>query len=116
MTNTQDFILIFRFDGSVKFEPTPEQLQESARQWQAWIGGIASQGKLVATNQLEFTGKTLHADGSVTDGPYAEVKEIVGGYLIAKAESADEALRLAQGCPVLYFGGTVEVRSFMCFN
>ncbi|MDR2497485.1 MAG: YciI family protein [Tannerellaceae bacterium] len=116
MKDSQEFILIFRFDGSVKFEPTPEQLQESAQQWQTWIGGIASQGKLVATNQLDFTGKTLHADASVSEGPYAEVKEIVGGYLIAKAENIDEALKLAQGCPVLFFGGKVEVRSFMCFN
>jgi hypothetical protein len=115
MSELKEFILIFRFDGSAKFEPSPEQLQESAKQWQNWIGKIASQGKLVGTNQLDFVGKTLHADASVTDGAYAEVKEIVGGYLIAKAENIDEAVKLAQGCPVLYFGGTVEVRSFLTF-
>jgi hypothetical protein len=111
----KEFILIFRFDGSVKFEPTSEQLQESAKQWQTWIGGIASQGRLVSTNQLDFAGKTLHTDTSVTEGAYAEVKEIVGGYLIAKAENIDNALKLAQGCPVFFFGGTVEVRGFMNF-
>jgi hypothetical protein len=115
MSQLKEFILIFRFDGSVKFDPSPEQLQESAKQWQNWIGGIASQGKLVSTNQFDFAGKTLHADASVTEGPYAEVKEIAGGYLIAKAENIDEAITLAHGCPVLYFGGTVEVRSFLTF-
>jgi hypothetical protein len=115
MTDLKEFILIFRFDGSVKFEAAPEQLRETAKQWQAWIGGIASQGRLISTNQLDFTGKTLHADASVSEGAYAEVKEIVGGYLIAKAENLDEALTLAQGCPVLYFGGTVEVRGSLKF-
>ena len=110
-----EFILIFRFDGSQKFQPSPEQLQENIAQWQKWIGGIASQGKLVGTNQLNFTGKTLHANNSVTDGPYTEVKEIVGGYLLAKAESYDDALQLAQGCPVLFAGGSVEVRDVMVF-
>jgi hypothetical protein len=115
MTQLKEFILIFRFDGSVKFEPTPEQLQESAKQWQNWVGGIAAQGKFVATNQLDFTGKTLHTDGSVTDGPYAEVKELVCGYLIAKAENLDDAIALAQACPVLYYGGTVEARNFITY-
>ncbi|MDR2773207.1 MAG: hypothetical protein LBC19_00440 [Tannerella sp.] len=68
MADLKEFILIFRFDGSVKFHPTPEQLQETAKQWQAWIGGIASQGRLVSTNQLDFAGKTLHADASVSEG------------------------------------------------
>jgi len=111
----KEFLLIFRFDGSQKFEPTPEQLQESIAQWQKWIGGIAAQGKLIGTNQLDFTGKTLHANSTVTDGPYTEVKEIVGGYLLAKAESLEDALKLAHGCPVLFFGGSVEVRDVMVF-
>jgi hypothetical protein len=115
MSNLKEFILIFRFDGSVKFEPTPEQLQENARQWQDWTGGIASQGRLVSTNQFNFGGQTLHSNGTVTQGPYTEGKNIAGGYLIAKAESESEAIKLAQGCPVLYFGGTVEVRGFMTF-
>jgi len=110
-----EFILIFRFDGSVPFTPSPEQIQESIKQWQAWIGGIAAQGKLVSTNQLEFTGKTLFADGKVKESPYTEIKEIVGGYLIAKAENLDEAIKLANGCPVLFFGGNVEVRGFQKF-
>jgi hypothetical protein len=107
-----DFILIFRFDGSQKFEPTPEQIQESIKRWQSWIGGIASQCKLVSTNQLDFKGKVLYANGEIADKPYTEIKEIVGGYLIAKAENLDEAIKLANGCPVLFFGGNVEVREF----
>jgi len=109
----EEFMMIFRMSPMGDFQPTPEQMQESIRQWQDWIGGIAAQGKFVSTNQLGFQGKTLKADGMVTDGPYAEVKEIVGGNIIVKAADLDEALKLAEGCPVLYIGGHVEVRDIM---
>jgi len=65
---------------------------------------------------LGFQGKTLKADGVVTDGPYAELKEVVGGYIIVKADSLDDALQLAHGCPILYVGGHVEVRDIMVLN
>ena len=109
----EEFMMIFRMSPMEDFQPTPEQIQESIKQWQDWIGGIAAQGKFVSTNQLGFQGKTLKSDGMVTDGPYAEVKEIVGGNIIVKAADLDEALKLAEGCPILYIGGHVEVRDIM---
>jgi prepilin-type processing-associated H-X9-DG protein len=112
----KEFMMIFRMAQSPDFQPTAEQLQESIKHWQDWIGGIAAQGKIVNTNQLGFTGKTLKADGVITDGPYAEVKEIVGGYLIVRAENIDEAMTLAEGCPILFVGGHVEVREIMRLN
>ncbi|MBX9784211.1 MAG: YciI family protein [Chitinophagaceae bacterium] len=112
----KEFMMIFRMAPMPNFQPAPEQMQESIKQWQDWIGGIAAQGKFGSTNQLGFTGKTLKADGAVTDGPYAEVKEIVGGYIIVKANDIDDALALAKGCPILYMGGHVEVRDIMQIN
>jgi hypothetical protein len=109
----KEFMMIFRMAPMQNFQPTPEQMQQSIKQWQDWIGGIAAQGKFVSTNQLGFQGKTLKATGIVTDGPYAEVKEIVGGYIIVKANSLDEAMELAKGCPILSIGGHVEVRDIM---
>jgi hypothetical protein len=112
----KEFMMIFRMAPMADFQPTPEQMQESIKQWQDWIGGIAAQGKFSSTNQLGFTGKTLKADGVVTDGPYAEVKEIVGGYIIVNANDIDDALELAKGCPILFIGGHVEVRDIMQIN
>ena len=109
----KEFMMIFRMAPMGDFKPTPEQVQESIKQWQDWIGGIAAQGKFGSTNQLGFTGKTLKADGVITDGPYAEVKEIVGGYIIVKANDIDDAIKLANGCPILFMGGHVEVRDIM---
>ena len=109
----KEFMMIFRMASMGDYNPTPEQLQESIKQWQDWIGGIAAQGKFVSTNQLGFTGKTLKPNNVITDGPYAEVKEMVGGYVIVKATNIDDAVKLAHGCPILIMGGHVEVRDIM---
>jgi len=93
--------------------PSPEDMQAMIQQWQEWIGGIAAQGKLVGTNALTPIGKTVGADGVVTDGPYAEVKEMVGGYLMAKTDSLEDAIKLTEGCPTFGYGGRVEVREVM---
>lgn len=111
-----EFMMIFRMAPIANFQPTPEQMQESIKHWQDWIGSIAAQGKFVSTNQLGFNGKTLKPDGVITDGPYAELKEIVGGYIIVNAENIDDALKLAEGCPILFVGGHVEVRDIMQLN
>ena len=108
-----EFMMIFRNDYDPAFKPSPEQMQASIKQWQDWIGGIAAQGKFLSTNRLGFEGKTLKANNVIADGPYAEVKEIIGGYILVKATNMNEALKLAEGCPILNIGGHVEVRNVM---
>ncbi len=106
-----EFMMIFRNAYDPAFKPTPEQMQASIKQWQDWMGGIAAQGKFIGTNRLSSEGsKILKANNVITDGPYAEVKEIVGGYIIIKAADITEAMKLAEGCPILAIGGSVEVR------
>lgn len=109
----KEFMMIFRHVPNPDHKISPEEIQASINQWQDWIGGIAAQGKFVSTNSLGFEGKLLQADGLTTDGPYAEVKEVVGGYTIVKAENLEQAMELAKGCPILAIGGTVEVRDVM---
>ncbi len=112
----KEFMMIFRHTPDPNFQMSPEILKASIKQWQDWIGGIAAQGKFVGTNRLGFEGKTLKPNNVITDGPYAELKEIVGGYVICKATSLDEAIQLAQGCPILFVGGHVEVRDILSMN
>jgi hypothetical protein len=112
----KEFMMIFRTEKSNRPKPSPEQMKAAIQQWQDWIGGIAAQGKFVSTNALGFEGKTVQADGLVTDGPYAELKEIVGGYIIVKATDLEDAVSLSTGCPTLAIGGKVEVRDVMVLN
>lgn len=108
-----EFMMIFRSEAQNSGKPSPEQIQNSIKQWQDWIGGIAAQGKFVSTNALGSEGQTVSANGIVTDGPYVEVKERVGGYIIVKADDLADAVTLSKGCPVLSLGGKVEVRDVM---
>jgi len=112
----KEFMMIFRHAPDPNRVISPEQMQAILRQWQDWIGGIAAQGKFLSTGQLGKEAKTLRADKVITDGPYAEVKEIVGGYLIVKATSLEEAMQLVDGCPILLAGGHVEVRDIIKMN
>ena len=107
----KDFLLIFRNDFTAPTAPTPEQMQGMMKLWMDWIGGIAAQNKLTDKgNRLGFGGKVVRSNDFVTDGPFADLKEIVSGYIIVKAENFDEAAEMSKGCPILNIGGSVEVR------
>ena len=110
----KEFMMLFRSEERVE-RPTPEAMQAQIKLWQDWIGGIAAQGKFVATNALGMEGKIVKANNVVTDGPYIEMKEMVGGYIIVKADDMADAVRLSEGCPTLDIGGSVEVRDVMVF-
>jgi len=112
----KEFLMLFRRDPNEDLDLSPEEMQLQIKKWQDWIGGIAAQGKFIGTNALANTGKTVHPDAVITDGPYAEVKEIIGGYLLVKTDTLDDAVELSKGCPGLLDGGTVEVRDVMVFD
>ncbi|MES1226190.1 MAG: YciI family protein, partial [Bacteroidota bacterium] len=90
---------------------SPEEMQAMTKKWMDWIGGIAAQNKLVDRgNRLDGAGKVVRPNNVITDGPYSEIKELIGGYTLVKANSLEEAAALAKGCPILTIGGNVEVR------
>lgn len=113
-------MLIFhgqQMDEQAFQELSPDDFQAEIQKWNEWIGKIAAQGKMIDTQALLPAGKVLTSDGKVvTDGPYTEGKEIVGGYMLLTADSFDEAITLAQGCPHFDTGGTVEVRQIQKFE
>jgi hypothetical protein len=113
----KEYMLIFRNEKKdTDVKPSEEQMNTMMHQWQTWIGGIAEKGKYSGTNRLLPEGKTIRSNKVITDGPYVEAKEVVGGYLIVKANSIDEAMEMAKSCPGLLYGGNVEVRSVMAIN
>jgi hypothetical protein len=113
----KEFVLVFRnVPPTGDAVLTPEQLQNISKPWQDWMGSIAAQNKLASQGaRLGFDGASLKGT-VVTDGPYAEIKEIILGFIIVKTESKDEAIELAKGCPVLGSGGNVEVRDVIQIN
>jgi len=103
---------MFLFRGNPPTQNTPEQMQKLMNRWTAWIETLANGGHFHGVGDpLEHGGKTVRGPKrTVTDGPYAEAKDLVGGYLVITARSIDEAVELAGGCPALDGDWTVEVR------
>lgn len=91
---------------------SPEQIQIWMKQTMDWIGGIAAQNKFSGGNGLPFDdAKVVRSNKLVTNGPFGDIKETIGGYVIVKADSVDEAVEFAKQCPILQGeGNTVEVR------
>jgi hypothetical protein len=95
---------------------TPEEMQQLFQKWMTWIAGMKAKGQYLAGDPLEDTpGKVLRGPrgAQVTDGPFAEAKEIVGGYMLIAAKSFAEAVKISKDCPGLDVGGCVEIRQVM---
>jgi hypothetical protein len=102
------FLFIYR--GGSDREMTPEQMQKSMEKWGAWIQDAMTKGWMLDPGDgLTAEGRVVNAK-VVSDGPFVESKEIVGGFSIVEAETIDAAAQLAKGCPGLQTGGRVEVR------
>jgi len=106
-----EYLFLYRGGDQGVAELSPEQLQQRTMKWASWIKGLAENGHLKDMGQpLEGGGAVAYANGVVTDGPFAEAKDLIGGYTIVLADSLAEATALTAGCPGFDFGGCVEVR------
>lgn len=103
------YMLIFRGTDWYK-GLSPEQMQQVADKWMAWFNGLKDEGTAIAGNPLEREGKIVSKNRVVSDGPFAESKETIGGYFLLKVGTMDEAVAIAQQCPGLPYGIRVEVR------
>ena len=96
---------------------SPEETQTQMQRWFEWVDKLKADDIYVEGRPLTSAGKTLKGQSPViTDGPFAEASELVGGYFIVKAESIDAAAELAKDYPDYNYGGAVEVREVMVFN
>lgn len=112
-----EFVFLYRSSQEAHREAmgSPEKTQQSMTKWRAWFKEMTDKGQLKSIGQpLERVGKVVGGKKkAVTDGPYAETKDVIGGYSIIVARDLEEAARIASACPVLDFGGSVEVRPVM---
>lgn len=107
------FLLLFRNAGPDTHQHlSPQQREQLTRQWNEWYDGLAAQGKVQHGRPLGLQGRVVSGPGGqrVIDGPYAEAKEVIGGYFFLTVADIDEATEIAKKCPGLPLGLTVEVR------
>jgi hypothetical protein len=108
-----EYLLLFRGGDAARTDEqqSPEKWQAHMQKWMQWMGELTEQGKFSGAQPLKIDGKVISGNKKVvTDGPFVEGKEMVGGYLICKADSLEEAVEIAKGCPILEHDGIVEVR------
>jgi hypothetical protein len=91
---------------------SPEQMQKQLEQWLAWFKDLGAKGHIKDPGHpLEATGTVVSGkQKAVNDGPYAEARDVVGGYMLIEANDLTHAVELSKGCPILEVGGSVEVR------
>ena len=105
------FMLIFRGGAVARDDLSPSELQGHVEKWYRWSDELARQGRRNAGTALDNPGAVVRAhEPVVTDGPYAESKDLVTGSMIFEAASLDDAIEVARTCPTYEFGGSVEVR------
>jgi hypothetical protein len=97
---------------------SPEIAQQTIEKWMAWFKDLAEKGHIKDRGQpLERTGKLVKGkQKAVTDGPFAEAKDVVGGFTLIEARDLDQAVELSKGCPIFEVEGAVEVRPVMKLN
>jgi len=108
------FVYLYRIPDAAQQEAmgTPERAQQSMQRWMTWMRDLEAKGHLKDRGRpLERTGKVVRGrQKTVTDGPFAEAADLVGGFTVVEARDIDQAVELSRGCPILEGGGSVEVR------
>ena len=106
-----NFLFVYRSEPFDMSKMAPEAMQQSMDRWSKWIGQGFAEGWLIdAGDALLPEGRLVTREKVVTDGPFVESKEVLGGFSVIKAASFDEALTHAKTCPQVIEGGAVEIR------
>lgn len=106
----EKFMYLFK-GGMDPSSVSPETMQAQMQKWMEWMQKLSQEGTMLGGEPLQPTGKKVSGTKMVvTDGPFAEAKELVGGYLIVNANDIDHAVEISKGCPIFAVDGTVEVR------
>ncbi len=107
------YLLLLRDHGDRWSSFSPEEQQAVIQRFNAWNDSLRADKRFVSAAKLsQDRGKTVRTGGEelLVDGPYSESKEAIGGFYLIRAESAEEAAAHAKRCPILSYGGSVEVR------
>jgi hypothetical protein len=108
-----EFVYLYRGGGET--ERSPERMQQMMQKWMTWLKELGEKGHLKDQGHpLERAGKLVKGkQKAVTDGPFAEAKDVIGGYTLIEARDLEQAVELSKGCPIFESEGGVEVRPVM---
>jgi len=108
----------FLYRGSQPANLSPDERQKQMQKWMAWFEDMGAKGLVKNPGHpLESGGKVVRGKPmAVSDGPYAEAKDLIGGFSLIEARDLAHAAEIAKGCPILEGGGAVEVRPVMQMN
>lgn len=108
-----EFVYLYR--GGERPSGSPEQMQQQMQKWMTWMKELGDKGHIKDPGHpLESAGKLVQGrTKTVTDGPFAEAKDVVGGYTLVQASDLAHAVELTSGCPIFEIEGSVEVRPIM---
>ena len=97
---------------------SPEEMQKHLEKWVTWMKELGAKGHIKEQGHpLEGTGNVVRGQQKiVNDGPYAEAKDVVGGYMVIEAKDLAHAAEISKGCPILDVGGSVEIRPIQKLN
>ncbi len=108
---------LFRGGDFHSGKQNPEEMQTHMEKFGKWMGELAQKGALVGGDPLHKEGmQVIGTKKTVTDGPFIEAKELVGGYVIVNAKDIQDAVEISKGCPILDVDGKIEVRRVMNVN
>jgi|ERR1700722_20405452 hypothetical protein len=111
-TTTSEYLLIFRNTGW-HTNLSPDEIHQNMARFTQWFERLNNAGRFKGGGPLGHYGKILTGKNAVTDGPFAESKEAIAGFFLIRADSLEEAVEIAGGCPGLEYGQTVEVRAMV---
>ena len=106
-----EYIMLFRGGDPAESALSPDELQAYFQRWNDWVESLKAKGIFTNGAPLGREGKVIQPGDIVTDGPFAESKEVLGGFITISVATREEALSHARGCPLTELGGTVEVRA-----
>lgn len=109
----KDYIILFREPDGRMEEHENEDLRVHQQHWSEWLNHLKVEGRLAGGSSLTLEGRLITGDGTIITSAIHKVgTEIVGGFLLVKANNLDEATEIASSCPIYEFAGYAEVREF----
>ena len=114
------FMLLLHDNPSAFSGRSQDDMMNIIKEYSGWSAKLRAEGKILSGEKLtDEGGKIIKKEGTrlvVTDGPYAEAREVIGGFFTIQARDYAEAVKIAETCPHAKYGAKIEVRQVHEFN